>query len=113
MRYLKFIAAVVGAILMTLSSAVTDGHVDKYEWVQVAIAVTTAIGVWMVANLPSFTYGKTLIAAVLVLLNGIVADLTSGISASEWLNLAIAVLTALGVMVVPNRPAVTTTGTAR
>jgi hypothetical protein len=105
MRYLKLLAAMVGAGVVVLVSALTDRHIDTAEWVQVAIQCTTAAGVWMVANLPGFPYGKILIAATLVLLNGVVADLSGGITHTEWLNLGVAVLTALGVFALRNQPA--------
>jgi hypothetical protein len=109
MRYLKLLATVLGAVAVGIAAAVTNGHIDTTEKLQIAIQVTTIIGVWMVANLPAFTYGKTLIAAVLLFLNGVIAALTDGISNAEWVNLIIAVATTLGVLIVPNRPAVTTT----
>jgi hypothetical protein len=100
-RYLKLLAALGGAVAVWVASAITDGHIDTGEKIQLGVQITTVAGVWMVAEFPGFTYGKTLIAAVLLLLNGILSDLTGGVSTAEWVNLAIAFFTALGVFVAP------------
>ena len=105
MRYAKALVAVLGAVLMAVAAAMTDGRIGSDEWVQIAIAGATAASVWTAANVPSLPYAKTVIAVVLAVLNLLVAYISDGLTPAEWVNLAIAALTAAGVYVVPNRPA--------
>lgn len=107
----KFVAALIGAVAMALVSVLTDGRVTSEEWVQVAIAAVTALSVWVAANVPSMPAAKSVVAALLAVLNLLVAYITNGVSAQEWANLVVAALTAAGVYVVPNGlapPAATT-----
>jgi hypothetical protein len=102
MKAAKFLVALVGAALVTLISVLTDGHVTATEWTQVGIAVATGAGVWIAANVPTFTWAKTAVAVVLGVLSLLTSYVTDGISGAEWLNLALVALTAAGVYVVPN-----------
>lgn len=106
----KFLTAILGAALVVLTSALTDGHVSTVEAVQIAVAVTAAGGVWIAANVPGMPAAKTAIAALLAALDLVATYLVNGgglnsITGSQWANVGLAVLTALGVYVVRNRPA--------
>jgi hypothetical protein len=99
----KAVAALLGAAGVTLVSALSDGHVNTVEAIQIAIAVATAAGVYLAANVPQMVWAKTAIATVLAVLNLYVTYVAAGpITTAEWVNLGIAALTALGVYVVPN-----------
>ena len=50
MKYAKSIVAVVGAGVAALSLALEDGVILGNEWTAVAIAVITAIGVYLTPN---------------------------------------------------------------
>jgi hypothetical protein len=98
----KALVALIGAALVTLVSALSDGHVNAVETVQIAISVTMAAGVWLAGNHPELVWPKTAIASVLAVLNLFVTYVAAGpITASEWANLALAFLTAIGVAVAP------------
>lgn len=103
MSYVKLLTALVGAVVMSVASFATDNTVSTEEWIQVAIAGATALGVWAAANVPTLTWAKTFVAVVLAVLNLLVSYITDGISTSEWLNLGVAALTAAGVYALPNR----------
>lgn len=103
MTYLKLLIALLGAVVMSVASFATDNTVSTEEWIQVTIAGATALGVWAAANVPTFTWAKTFVAVVLAVLNLLVAYITDGISTAEWLNLAVAALTAAGVYALPNK----------
>lgn len=109
-RIAKFIAALVGAALVVLSSALSDGDFSLVEQIQVAVAVATAAGVYIAANLPALTGAKTAIAAVLAALNLVIVYLTdaagTSLTGSEWVNVGLSVLTAVGVFTVSNGTAV-------
>jgi hypothetical protein len=105
-KYLKFLAALAATALMVLASSLTDSHISTAEWVQVAVSVTAAAGVWITANVPTLAWAKTAVAAVLAGLNLVATFVVSGgfsaITTAEWINVALAVLGALGVYAIPN-----------
>ncbi|MGI5178683.1 hypothetical protein ACQEVZ_20335 [Dactylosporangium sp. CA-152071] len=100
-KYGKAIAAAIAAGLMVLASAVTDNHVDAGEGISIAIAVTTAVSVWLVPQLPSSAGAKTGVAMVLAVLQVAAATIVDGMSSADWVNLAIAALGVLGVLKSP------------
>lgn len=51
-RYRKTIVAIVGAVVAAVTAALTDGTVSAQEWVGVAFAVLTVLGVYSVPNSP-------------------------------------------------------------
>ena len=51
--YWKAIVAVVGAVAVVVQTALTDGTITRAEWVTIAIAVVTAVGVYAKANEPA------------------------------------------------------------
>ena len=96
--------ALAGTVLMTVllgfQSATSDGSVaDGQELIQILIGVVTTGGVWASANLPGATWIKTAVAAVLAVLNILVTAILGGVNTGEIVNMAIAVLVALGVAV--------------
>lgn len=104
-RYLPLIFTLLGAVAMAVLTSVVaatqDGRVDATEWVQVVIQVFTVVSVWGAANIPGFTRAKALMAAIGVVLNLLVSYIIGGIDATEWMDLAIAFLSALGVAAAP------------
>jgi hypothetical protein len=99
--YGRAIAAVAIAGLTVLASALTDGHVDPGEGIQIAIQLATAAGVWLVPNLPSATSIKTGLAAMLAVLNLAATFITGGLTSAEVINLVIA---GLGVLAIAQAP---------
>lgn len=103
MNYAKALAAVVATVLSALVAAlVGDAVITTVEWVNVAIAGTGAAAVFTAPNVPGARYTKSVLAvltAVLVLLTSVITD---GITSTEWLQLALAALGALGVYAIPN-----------
>lgn len=52
-RYRKTLAALVGVLLTWFGSAyVPDGHIDRVEWLGLAVALATVLGVYGVTNEP-------------------------------------------------------------
>lgn len=101
-RFGKAAAAVLVAALTITSSALTDGHIDAGEGVQIAIAAATAVSVWYVPLLPTAPGVKTGIAIVLAVLNAATAYVAGGLDQGEVVNLVIA---ALGVILIGVAPA--------
>ncbi len=103
-NYSKSILAIVAAGIAVVVAALSDGTVTPSEMVNVAIAMVTAVGVYLVPNLPSgpAKYFKTGVAILGAALAALVSFITDGVSLSEWLQIALAALAAIGVYVVPN-----------
>lgn len=101
-RYGKSLAAAAFAIITVVYSAISgDNHVEPVEWVNIAIAVATAFGVYFIPLDPRLRYGKTAVAVVLSALQVVTTVMLDGLDPSEWLLIAIAALTALGVGAAP------------
>lgn len=101
--YGKALTALAIALLTALAAALTDNHVTAPEGVQIAIAVTTAGGVWLVPVIPQYPWAKTGVAVLLAMLNLAVTVITDGITFAEFVNLALAGLGVLGVAAAPAR----------
>ena len=52
-EYWKAIVAVIGAVAVAVQAAVTDGTITSAEWLTIAIAAVTAVGVYLKANTPA------------------------------------------------------------
>lgn len=104
MTYAKSVLAVVAAGISAAIVALTgDAVLDDVELINIAVAVVTAAAVFTGPNVPGARITKFVLAvlgAVLTLAVNLIAD---GVTVSEWLQLAMAALGALGVYAVPNR----------
>lgn len=105
--YAKFLAQVVGALVAALMPAwfAGDGHLDNSEWVNAAILGLGAVMVLNGGELPAgvWSRAKFYISGALAGLVVVQSALTDGlgITSAEWWQVAIAVLTALGVLFAP------------
>jgi hypothetical protein len=101
-KYGKALSAVVAAALTVAYGALSgDQHVDPDEGVQIAIAVATAAGVYLVPLAPQYRWGKTAVAVVLSVLQVLTTVILGGLDSNEWIALALAALTVLGVGFTP------------
>jgi hypothetical protein len=101
-KYGKAIVAVVIAGLTVLASALTDDRVDAAEGIQIATAVTAALGVFLVPVVPSWPWAKTTVAVLLAALSTAGALIVGGLNGTEWVNV---ILAGLGVVMVGASPA--------
>ena len=109
--YAKSIVMVIAAGIGILTAALSDGVVSATEFVNIAIAIVTAIGVYIVPNLDAGVgkYAKTIVAAVgaglsaLIVILGTALEWTN-VSSSDWLNVPLTLKLddgrALGIVVV-------------
>lgn len=105
--YKKLFVAVFGAMIMLAYTMYTDSVITDLEWVQIASAGVGAYLVWLTANGPvgSFwRYSKTIAYGLTALLTTLYVTLPDGVTSYEWFTIAIAVLTALGILATPNAP---------
>lgn len=98
--YGKALAYVAATVLTALAAALSGG-ITAAEGVQIAIAGTGAVLVWLVPLHPSWPWAKTAIGVVLAVLNALATVVLGGVDGSEIIGLALTALTALGVTVAP------------
>ena len=103
--YGKSLASLVAAVLVVVASVITDG-ITPGEGVQIAVAFTAAVGVYLAPNLPKYTWIKTAVAATLAVLSLVTTYITDGITSAELINLAIA---GIGVLVTGAAPSISET----
>lgn len=100
--YGKSIVAFLYAVAVTAVPFFSgDHHVDASEGVAIAIAVCTAALTWLVPLVPSATWTKTAIGAVLAGLQVLTTVVVGGVDANDMLLIAFAVLSFLGIAVAP------------
>jgi hypothetical protein len=101
-KYGKALAAVVTAAVVVAYQALSgDNRINPDEWVAVAIAATTAVGVWLVPLVPAAMWTKTAVAAVLAVLQVLTTVILGGLDSGEWLLLFITAAGALGIYLAP------------
>jgi hypothetical protein len=107
--YGKFIVSffyAVAVVAVPLFSG--DRHIDPSEGVAIGIAVCTAALTYLVPLVPSASWTKTAIGAVLAGLQVATTVIVGGVDSNDVLLIAFAILSALGITLAP---AVSTTGT--
>lgn len=104
MNYMKAILAVVATVISAVVVALTgDGIISNVEWINVAIAGAGALAVFAAPNVPHAMFTKSILAALTAALTLLVSFISDGISTSEWLQIAVAVLGALSIYAIPNK----------
>jgi hypothetical protein len=78
-----------------------DHHVDPSEGVAIAIAVCTAALTYLVPLAHRATWTKTAIGAVLAGLQVLTTVIVGGVDGNDWLLIAFAVASALGISLAP------------
>ena len=113
--YAKSIVTIIAAGLGILVAALADNTVSALEYVNIGIALVTAIGVYLIPNLPAgpATVGKTFVAAAGAALAALATVLAttldfSAVSSSDWLSVLLAAGAAIGVYIIPNEKPTTT-----
>lgn len=96
-QYSKLIAQVAGTVLTALLPLVTLGHITATQWVNVAIVAAGACHVFTAANVPGAKYSKFIVSLVTAALTVLSSAIIGGISTGEWIQIAVAVLSAAGV----------------
>lgn len=104
MNYAKALAAVIATVLSGVVAALTlDQTITAVEWVNVAILGAGALGVFAAPNVPGAAYTKAALAVITAVLTLTVQLLFDGaLDLTDWLQLGVAALGALGVYAVPN-----------
>jgi hypothetical protein len=104
MVFAKALVAVLMAALISFQSLATDG-VSVQDWASIAVAVLTAVGVYVIPNVrSSLSWAKTVVAMLLAGAQAAVQVTTEGgITGAGWLTIAIAAIGVVSVYAVPNK----------
>lgn len=112
-HYAKAIGQIIAAAMIILVSALSDGLISPVEFVNIAIAIVTAAGVYWVPNLEAglAKYAKAITSMAGAALAALVLILGTGIglgdvTLADWLTVALAALATLGIGIVPNASSV-------
>lgn len=106
-KYGKAWAAVLTAAVVAAYQALSgDQHIDPTEWVSIAIAGTTVVGVLVVPLSPAAKWAKTSVGVVLAVLQLLATVILGGIQADELLLLLITAAGAAGIWIAPAQTAV-------
>jgi cadmium resistance protein CadD (predicted permease) len=108
-KYTKAIVTILAAGLGIFVFSNSDGVVTPVEYVNIGIALLTAVTTYLIPNLTGAVskYAKTIVAfggAALTALAILVAHSAdwSGVSSNDWLGILLAGLAAIGVYILPN-----------
>lgn len=102
-RYAKFFLAVIATIISGVVVSMSgDEIISNVEWINIAISGVGACAVFAAPNVPGAMYTKSILAVLTACLTLIASFISDGLSTSEWLQVAIAGMGALGVWAVPN-----------
>jgi hypothetical protein len=101
-RYGKSIVAFVVLIAITVFEQLSGDHrIDPMEWVQIATALATAAGVYLIPLAPQAPWTKTALAVVLSLLQIATTVVLGGWDFDEIVLTLITAAGALGIAVAP------------
>ncbi len=102
MKYGKSLIAVLTAAVVVAYQALSgDQTIEPAEWVSVAIAAVTAVGVYLVPMAPHAKWAKTAVAVVLAVLQVLTTAILGGLGHDEILLMLITAAGAAGVYVAP------------
>jgi len=95
------VAVLVAAVVVAYQALTGDHHIDAVEWVSIAIAGVTAIGVYVTPLAPQAKWSKSAVAAVLAVLQVLTTAILGGVGVDEILLMLITAAGALSVYVAP------------
>jgi hypothetical protein len=101
--YLKFVAQITVAAIAALVPALAgDNRVSSSEWVNVAVLTLGAVAVLGAGEFPSgaWSHMKLYVSGATAGVVALQSLVTGGVSAAEWMQIALAVVAAGGVGVV-------------
>lgn len=107
---LQMYAKAIVAVLVAAASAAAGywgeaNYLRADEWINVAIAATTAAVVFTAPNVPFAPVTKSVLAMIMAGLTAAASYLTDGVmTGSEWLQIFVAIGGAVAVWAVPNTP---------
>lgn len=102
-KYLKMAGAVLATVLAALVPILGAGNgITADQWINVAIIGVGACAVFAAPNVPGAAYTKTILAVLTAALTVLVSVISDGLTSAEIIQVALAVLGALGVVGLKN-----------
>jgi hypothetical protein len=103
--YGKVLLQILAAIAMALIGFLDDNFLDTVELINTVLVALTAVGVWLVPNLTggAAKYAKMGVAALTAGFTVLITAVSAGVDMTEWFQVLVAVLGAIGI-VVPGAP---------
>jgi len=95
------VAVLVAAVVVAYQALSGDNHIDPEEWVSIAIAGATAVGVYLIPLAPQAKWAKSALAAVLAILQVLTTTILGGIGTDEILLMLITSAGAVGIYAAP------------
>lgn len=95
------VAAVYAVAVVAVPLFSGDHHVDPSEGVAIGIALCTALLTYLVPLVPGARWAKTAVGAVLAGLQVAATVIIGGVDSNDWLLIAFAVASFLGIAVAP------------
>jgi hypothetical protein len=105
MNYMKLVWALAGTLALGLQTGLSDGVLSLEDGLLVGAAGLASVGTWLVPNTPALATAKVWVNAFVLGTGTLVTVLPDGVTGQEWMTVGIAVLTAAGVYMVPNKVA--------
>lgn len=103
MPYLKMLAQVFATVLAAVIAALTgDQTITPDEWINIAVLGVGAAMVFAAPNVPGAPITKAALSVLAGVLAVATSAITDGITMTEWLQIGMAALGALGVYAIPN-----------
>lgn len=99
--WVTIIGVVAMSLLTGLQDVMTDQKISAQEYIQIVIQLVMVLNVYLAANLPGYERAKFYVAAVIAGLQAAYTLIPGGFDTPEIINMAITILAALGVAVVP------------
>lgn len=95
--------AVVAAVASLLVAFLSDNTITTVEWVLLGTAFITALNMYVVPNLTDGVakYAKGIVTFLLAAFGILYTVLAGGVTTAEWIMVALAGLTAIGVPILP------------
>lgn len=101
-KYSKAVVAIVVSVIAAVVAAVGGGGFDAHSWVNVGLLLTSAAAVYVAPNVPGAQYTKVVLAGLGALVTALVSVHAGGFSTEELIQVALAVVGAVGVYQVKN-----------
>lgn len=113
-HYAKSIVYIALAAVTFLVTGLSDDVLSLEEGINLGIIIAGAVGVYLIPNFPETVakYAKTAVTFAVAFGVALLSFLTDGVTTTEWLQIGIAALAAIGVYIVPNEPQVEVVETA-
>jgi lysylphosphatidylglycerol synthetase-like protein (DUF2156 family) len=101
-QYKKALVAASGVVLSAVFTALMGGPLTLVAVINIIIIAAGAVNVAIAPNTPGAKYTKAILAGIAAAATLLISLVSGGISGNEWVQIAVAFLTAAGVLKAKN-----------